>query len=159
MTSNDDGIQKPTTNNVVEVDCNKVDAVAYCQGLYSFRDVQTGFSEAEFLSQPVLPPSVVEEDNGRSWKYSEKRILDELYNYIVGTYGEHYGGGKNGEKLQALELIIEEGHGVGFLVGQLIKYSCRYGKKDKRNRKDLMKILHYAVVLLHVHDLENDKDE
>ena len=26
------------------------------------------------------------------------------------------------------------------------------GKKDGKNRKDIMKILHYGMILLHVHD-------
>lgn len=33
-----------------------------------------------------------------------------------------------------------------------MKYAQRYGKKDGFNRKDILKIIHYAVMLLHVHD-------
>jgi hypothetical protein len=34
------------------------------------------------------------------------------------------------------------------------KYSNRYGKKGSKDdaRKDLMKILHYALIQLHIHD-------
>ena len=36
-----------------------------------------------------------------------------------------------------------------------MKYAQRYGKKGDaaQARKDLMKILHYAIIQLHVHDL------
>ena len=37
-----------------------------------------------------------------------------------------------------------------------MKYAQRYGKKGDaaQARKDLMKILHYAIIQLHVHDLK-----
>jgi hypothetical protein len=37
-----------------------------------------------------------------------------------------------------------------------MKYAQRYGKKGGRNRDDLMKIAHYAIMAMHVHDLEED---
>jgi hypothetical protein len=30
-----------------------------------------------------------------------------------------------------------------------IKYLARYGKKDGRNRKDLLKAIHYIVLMMH----------
>ena len=92
------------------------------------------------------------------YKYSEDKILKEIQNYIDGTYGEHY----SQSKIQALELIIDSGHGVGFCVGDIIKYAQRYKKKGDTPdewRKDLVKIIHYAIVLLHVHDLEHKNEE
>ena len=43
-------------------------------------------------------------------------------------------------------------------MGNIMKYAQRYGKKGNRDdaRKDLMKVLHYAIIQLHVHDTEND---
>ena len=35
----------------------------------------------------------------------------------------------------------------------------RYGKKDGANRKDLMKILHYALIAMHQHDLDEKDTE
>ena len=85
-------------------------------------------------------------------KYSEDRILNELDQYIRGTYDKHYS--KN--KFQATEFIIDSGHGMGFCLGNVMKYAQRYGKKGGRNRADLMKIAHYAIMAMHVHDLEED---
>lgn len=84
------------------------------------------------------------------YKYNEPAILKELKEYIDGTYGEHY----SQKKFQTTEFVIDIGDGIGFTRGNIIKYAQRYGKKEGRNRKDLLKVLHYAVIMLHVHDLE-----
>ena len=82
------------------------------------------------------------------YKYSEDKILSELKTYIDATYGEHYS--KN--KFQATEFIMDGGHGEGFCIGNILKYSQRYGKKDGKNRKDLLKVTHYGIMALHNHD-------
>jgi len=82
------------------------------------------------------------------YKYNEKNLIDELQEYVDATYGEHYS--KN--KFQATEFIIDGGHGDGFCIGNIMKYAQRYGNKDGFNRKDLLKVLHYALIQLHVHD-------
>jgi hypothetical protein len=93
--------------------------------------------------------------NKIEYRYSEDEILKELKEYIDATYGEHY----SRRKFQASEFIFDTGHGVGFTVGNIMKYAQRYGKKDGFNRRDILKILHYAVMLLHVHDtyIEEEK--
>ena len=50
--------------------------------------------------------------------------------------------------------MIDAGHGVGFTVGNIMKYAQRYGKKNGYERKDIMKIIHYAIMLLYVHDTQ-----
>ena len=84
------------------------------------------------------------------YKYSEDRILKELKEYVDKTYGEHY----SQNKYQATEFIIDSGHGTGFCMGNILKYAQRYGKKGSREdaRKDLMKVLHYGMIALYVHD-------
>ena len=86
------------------------------------------------------------------YKYSEDRILKELKEYVDKTYGEHY----SQNKYQATEFIIDSGHGTGFCLGNILKYAQRYGKKGSREdaRKDLMKVLHYGMIALYVHDKE-----
>jgi hypothetical protein len=87
------------------------------------------------------------------YKYNEPQLLEELRNYIDKTYDEHY----SRDKFQATEFIIDGGHGEGFCIGNILKYAQRYGKKDGRNRKDLLKVLHYAMIMLYVHDLNEEK--
>ena len=84
------------------------------------------------------------------YKYNEGALLNELKEYIDKTYGEHY----SQDKFQTTEFVIDAGHGVGFTVGNIIKYAQRYGKKAGRNRQDILKVLHYAMMLLYVHDIE-----
>ena len=82
------------------------------------------------------------------YKYSEDLNLTDLWNYVDDTYGQHYS--KN--KFQATEFIIDGGHGDGFCIGNIMKYAQRYGNKNGYNRDDIMKVLHYALIQLHVHD-------
>jgi hypothetical protein len=83
------------------------------------------------------------------YKFSEDRILEDLKVYIDKTYGQHYAQ----NKFQASEFIIDNGHGDGFFIGNIMKYAQRYGKKNGHNRDDLMKVLHYAILAVHNHDL------
>ena len=88
-----------------------------------------------------------------NYKYSEDRILSELKEYIDATYGEHYAH----NNFQATEFIMDSGHGEGFCIGNILKYSQRYGKKDGKNRNDLLKVIHYGIMALHNHDtMENN---
>ena len=84
------------------------------------------------------------------YKFEEDIYVDELLEYISNTYDTHYS--KN--NFQATEFIIDGGHGEGFCIGNILKYAQRYGKKGSRQdaRKDLMKVLHYAIIQLYVHD-------
>ena len=82
-----------------------------------------------------------------NYKYDEGNILSELKEYIDSTYDEHYS--KN--KFQATEFIIDGGHGEGFCIGNIMKYAMRYGKKDNK-RLELLKIIHYAIIALHIEE-------
>ena len=83
------------------------------------------------------------------YKYNEDKILKELKEYIDATYDQHYSQGK----YQATEFIIDGGHGLGFCIGNALKYLQRYGKKGKESdwEKDLMKVIHYGIIALYVH--------
>ena len=88
------------------------------------------------------------------YKYNEGEILQQVQNYIDGTYGEHY----STNNYQATEFIIDGGHGEGFCIGNIMKYAQRYGKKNGYNRADLMKIIHYAIIAMYNHDLQNEEN-
>ena len=93
--------------------------------------------------------------NKIEYKYDEGAALMELEEYIDSTYDEHYS--KN--KYQATEFIIDGGHGEGFCIGNILKYAQRYGKKNGKDRSDLLKVLHYGIIALHVNDMENSENE
>jgi len=77
-------------------------------------------------------------------KFNEDKVLVWVENYIRATYDAHYS--KN--KIQTTEFVFDADHGQGFCIGNIIKYAQRYGKKDGYNEKDLLKIVHYAIILL-----------
>ena len=89
------------------------------------------------------------------YKYNEDNTLDELREYIDSTYDEHYS--KN--KFQATEFIIDGGHGEGFCIDNILKYAQRYGKKDGKNRRDLLKVIHYGIIALYINEMENLENE
>ncbi len=84
-------------------------------------------------------------------KFNEQVALNMLRNHIIGTYQGHY----SMNKIQSTEFIFDAGHGEGFCLGNIIKYAQRYGKKEGKNTEDLLKILHYAIILLG-QETEND---
>lgn len=84
------------------------------------------------------------------YKFDEDKYIREFHEYINKTYDGHY----STNQFQSTEVIIDRGHGTGFCMGNVDKYSNRYGKKGTKDdaRKDLMKILHYALIQLYIHD-------
>lgn len=88
-----------------------------------------------------------------NYKFNEGALIKELQAYVDSTYDAHYGQGG----LQSSEVIVDRGHGLGFFLGNVDKYNARYGKKGdvKDHRKDLMKVLHYALLALYEHDRIN----
>jgi hypothetical protein len=89
------------------------------------------------------------------WKYNEEKVVKELLEYIRGTYNQHYSAGDN--KIQTLDLIEACGDGEAFCRSNILKYASRYDKKGTA-RRDIMKILHYAVLLMNFND-KNAKRE
>ena len=72
--------------------------------------------------------------------------------YIDGTYTAHY----SQNKFQATEFIMDSGHGEGFCIGNILKYAQRYGKKNGKDRNDLLKVIHYGIMALHNYNMENN---
>ena len=115
--------------------------------------------------EEMIPPDLTSDDNfeynlnmnkdPNRYKYSEDKILKELKDYIYGTYNQHYSAGD--DKIQTLDLIEACGDGESFCRSNILKYASRYDKKGTA-RRDIMKILHYAVLLMHFND-KNAKRE
>ena len=66
-----------------------------------------------------------------SFKYNEDALLQELRDYIAGTYNQHYSSGN--DSIQTLDLIEACG--------------------------DIVKILHYGLLLLHFSDQSTKREE
>lgn len=83
-------------------------------------------------------------------KYNEGKTIKEVEEYIKNTYGEHYSEGD----IQTLDFIEALGTVRSFCRDNIIKYASRYDKKGSP-RKDIFKIIHYAMLLLHFTEKEN----
>ena len=84
------------------------------------------------------------------FKYHEKEILKDIEEYVSRTYQGHYTGNSyEFRNVQTLDLMAAKELASGFCQANILKYGSRYGNKDGRNTKDLMKVIHYAMLLLH----------
>ena len=83
-------------------------------------------------------------------KYHEKEILKDVEEYVSGTYNGHYTGTKHEYRnVQTIDLMASRDLASDFCQANILKYGSRYGSKDGRNKKDLLKVIHYAMLLLH----------
>ena len=90
------------------------------------------------------------------WKYNEEDILNELRDYISNTYKQHYSAGD--DRIQTLDLIEACGDGEAFCRSNILKYASRYDKKGSA-RMDIMKVLHYAVLLMNFNDKNATRED
>ena len=79
------------------------------------------------------------------FQYDEDKILEEVKEYIAGTYSEHYGD----QNIQIQDVFDQMGISEAFTRGAAMKYLFRFGKKNGKNRKDLLKCIHYCCLLYH----------
>ena len=107
------------------------------------------------------PPRDLEEDGldyevdlmtktDNNFKYHEDEILKDVQEYISRTYQGHYTGTKHEfRKVQTIDLMAARDIATGFCQANILKYGSRYGSKDGKNKTDLLKVIHYAMLLLH----------
>ena len=79
------------------------------------------------------------------YDYNEGEYLKDIKNYVDGTYGEHY----VAKGIQVVDIWESLGSLESTARDTAIKYLCRYGKKDGRNRKDLLKAIHYIILMMY----------
>jgi len=84
------------------------------------------------------------------YKYHEQEILKDIEEYVSNTYNGHYTGTKHEfRKVQTIDLMAARDIAPHFCQANILKYGSRYGSKNGRNKTDLMKVIHYAMLLLH----------
>jgi hypothetical protein len=92
------------------------------------------------------------------YKYNEDVVLEHLMKYIQSTYTQHYVG-KSG--VQAIDVWKSLDIDEEAFRANIIKYAMRYKHKKGQEMKDLLKILHYTVLLLgrnHIEDMNGLSD-
>ena len=76
------------------------------------------------------------------FRYKEDKIIEDIENYVKSTYGQHYVAEAKGSQ------VIDIWEANGSLQ------SMRYGKKDGKNKKDLLKAVHYIILMMYVDEKE-----
>jgi len=99
------------------------------------------------------------ESKNHLWKYNEDKILKDVEDYVTSTYGSHYcGHNQDYRDIQTIDLMAAKDLAPGFCQANILKYGSRYGDKDGRNKRDLLKVIHYAMLLLHFDGHYSRKD-
>jgi hypothetical protein len=91
------------------------------------------------------------------WKYQEDKTLKEIEEYLTSTYQQHYTSQES--KTQTLDLIESIGDAEPFTRSNAIKYLSRFGKKGGKSRLDILKAIHYCILLYHFSGLHNERKD
>lgn len=91
------------------------------------------------------------------WKYNEDKTLKDLESYLQSTYHSHYTSEQS--KTQTLDLIESIGDAEPFSRSNAIKYLSRFGRKNGKSKLDLLKAMHYCVLLYHFSGLHNNNTD
>ena len=88
------------------------------------------------------------------WKYNEDKTLKDIEQYLASTYKAHYTSEQS--KTQTLDLIESIGDAEPFTRSNAIKYLSRFGKKNGKSRLDILKAIHYCILLYNFAGLHNE---
>ena len=133
---------------------NYGDAMANIDDMYShhFTNANSPYNDGwtQEFHQKELEKMDYEPKRAHYYKYHEEEILKDIEEYVSSTYQGHYTGTKHEfRKVQTIDLMAARDIAAQFCQANILKYGSRYGSKDGRNKKDLLKVIHYAMLLLH----------
>ena len=125
---------------------------------FNYDDVSfnINYDTLKFNESNVTIPELPETPNYKNgfWKYHEDVILKEIRDYLGGTYRSHYASPES--KTQTLDLIESVGDAEPFCRSNALKYLSRFGKKDGKSKQDILKAIHYCILLYHFAGLCNE---
>jgi hypothetical protein len=141
------------TNDKENLETNYSD---YISSVTSDEDIIDFSREINFIEYPPFTSSphtsdfgdsVISDKNNGFWKYNEDKTLKEVESYLSSTYHSHYTSEQS--KTQTLDLIESIGDAEAFTRSNAIKYLSRFGKKNGKSKMDILKAIHYCVLLYH----------
>jgi hypothetical protein len=112
-----------------------------------------GHSDMEALGNYKIDLNLDATSKNGFWKYSEDLTLKEIRDYLSGTYKSHYTSQES--KTQTLDLVESIGDAEPFCRSNAIKYLSRFGKKGGKSKLDILKAIHYCILLYHFAGLHN----
>ena len=131
-----------------------VDPLEDCNGLDYETDLMTDQYAHHYntyddgMSLQVTEKPMARTDH--NFKYHEDEILKDIQEYVSRTYQGHYTGTKHEfRKVQTIDLMAARDIATGFSQAYILKYGSRYGSKKGKNKTDLLKVIPYAMLLLH----------
>jgi len=126
---------------------------------YPYSEYQFTLTEGGSGTLNLTKTPVMSETKNHLWKYNEDKILKDIEDYVTSTYGSHYCGHNQTYKgIQTIDLMAAKDLAPGFCQSNILKYGSRYGDKDGSNKRDLLKVIHYAMLLLHFDGHYSRKD-
>jgi len=90
----------------------------------------------------------------KKYKYNEDTSIKQLQNYIDETYSQHY----VSKDIQVVDMWESLGTLETTSRDTAIKYLARYGKKGGKNKKDLLKAMHYIILMMYADTTEYAKN-
>lgn len=111
------------------------------------------FVESDDDSKVELNLNLDSLSNNGFWKYEEDLTMKEVRDYLSSTYKSHYTSQES--KTQTLDLIESIGDAEPFCRSNAIKYLSRFGKKNGKSKQDILKAIHYCILLYHFSGLHN----
>ena len=120
--------------------------------MHHFTNANSSYNDGwtQEYHQEQLEKMDYEPKRAHFYKYHEEEILKDIEEYVSSTYQGHYTGKSHEYRnVQTIDLMASKELAAGFCQANILKYGSRYGNKDGKNKKDLMKVIHYAMLLLH----------
>tara|TARA_B100001057_G_scaffold32377_1_gene29397 strand:- start:1342 stop:1989 length:648 start_codon:yes stop_codon:yes gene_type:complete len=122
------------------------------QRAHHFKTYDDGMS-LQVTEETEMDQDFYEPKRAHFYKYHEEDILKDIEEYVSLTYQGHYTGKSHEYRnVQTIDLMASKELAAAFCQANILKYGSRYGNKDGKNKKDLMKVIHYAMLLLHFDD-------
>ena len=122
------------------------------QRMHHFTNANSPYNDGwtQEYHQKELEKMNYEPQRNHQYKYHEEQILKDIEEYVSSTYQGHYTGTKHEfRKVQTIDLMAARDIAPHFCQANILKYGSRYGSKNGKDKKDLMKVIHYAMLLLH----------
>jgi hypothetical protein len=130
---------------------------AYSGYPFSLKELREVAPPSYSFGEAVSPEAKMQTNANGFWKYNEDKTLKELESYLQSTYNSHYTSEQS--KTQTLDLIESIGDAEPFSRSNAIKYLSRFGRKNGKSKLDLLKAMHYCVLLYHFSGLHSNTTE
>ena len=103
----------------------------------------------------VINETRIKNSAAPKYKYKEDEIIRDFHAYIDKTYGQHYM--TEEENIECFDVWLALGDSTPTFRNTAIKYLWRYGKKHGSNKDDLLKVLHYVIMMLYADHYKDKK--